>query len=162
MIRKCVAVATAVAGAVALGTGTAAAAATSFGAGTYLVGTHIEPGVYQSQLREGCYWERLDGLSGELDDVIANDFTSDASRQIVRIYSSDVAFNSSRCGTWTRLSDPAPAPAPAPAPPAAPVAPAPEPLFPPELIVPAIGSAVIGSAMLPNLLPVMVMGSTMP
>ncbi|WP_198163292.1 hypothetical protein [Rhodococcus sp. WMMA185] len=161
MFRKCVAVAAAVAGAVALGTGTAGAAATTFGEGTYLVGTHIEPGVYQSQWSDGCYWERLSGLSGELDDIIANDFAS--GRQFVQIYSSDLAFSSDFCGTWTRLADPTPvAPEPYVAPYVAPAAPPPAPPFPPELIVPAIGSAVVGSAVLPTVAQMMVAGSLMP
>lgn len=45
--------------------------------GTHLVGTDIEPGIFVGLAGEGliesCYWARLDGLSGELDDLIAND-----------------------------------------------------------------------------------------
>ena len=44
------------------------------GDGTYLVGKDIQPGTYGSNNDSSgwCYWERLSGLSGELDDVIAN------------------------------------------------------------------------------------------
>jgi hypothetical protein len=48
----------------------------------------------------GCYWERLRGFSGNLSDIIANDFTSTPGRSIVTIASSDVGFSSTRCGTW--------------------------------------------------------------
>jgi hypothetical protein len=44
--------------------------------GTYLVGTDIKPGIYVGQAGQGvfdsCYWARLSGLSGALDDVLAN------------------------------------------------------------------------------------------
>ena len=46
-------------------------------AGTYKVGTEIQPGVYAgnagTDIGDSCYWERLRGLSGDLDDIIAND-----------------------------------------------------------------------------------------
>jgi hypothetical protein len=45
--------------------------------GTYLVGTDIEPGIYVGLAGEGlfssCYWARLSGVTGEWDDIIAND-----------------------------------------------------------------------------------------
>lgn len=50
--------------------------------GTNLVGEDIEPGIYVGLAGnllsdQGiCYWERLSGLSGELDDVITNDIES--------------------------------------------------------------------------------------
>ena len=46
-----------------------------------------------------CYWERLSGFSGELADIIANDFGYDT--QIVDIAPTDVGFRSSRCNTWS-------------------------------------------------------------
>ncbi len=47
----------------------------------------------------GCYWERLSGFGGTLDDIIANDFTYDG-RSIVTVAPGDAGFGSSRCGTW--------------------------------------------------------------
>jgi len=48
-----------------------------FAPGTYVVGKDIQPGTYRGQagndLFGSCYWARLNGLSGELDDIIAND-----------------------------------------------------------------------------------------
>ena len=46
-------------------------------AGTYLVGQDIAPGTYRGEagtaILDACYWERLSGVSGEFDDVIANE-----------------------------------------------------------------------------------------
>src|SRR5690606_3576068 len=47
----------------------------------------------------GCYWERTSGFSGELDDIIANEFTSN--RTVVTIAPTDRGFSSSGCGTFT-------------------------------------------------------------
>lgn len=73
----------------------------SFGSGTHLVGTDIEPGTYRSDGGSACYWERLSGLSGEFDDIIANDFSSGSS--VVSITKTDAAFNTQGCGTWTMV-----------------------------------------------------------
>ena len=46
-------------------------------AGTYRVGSDIQPGIYAgnpgSEAGDSCYWARLSGLSGGLDDIISND-----------------------------------------------------------------------------------------
>jgi hypothetical protein len=46
-------------------------------AGTYLVGSDIQPGTYRGQagsdFSESCYWERLQNVAGGLDAVLAND-----------------------------------------------------------------------------------------
>ena len=60
---------------------------------------------------DGCYWERLSGLSGEFSDVITNG--SGQGQQYVQIASTDVAFSSSRCASW-RLAGGVPVPAPPP------------------------------------------------
>ena len=45
-------------------------------AGTYRVGSDIQPGIYAgnpgSEDGDSCYWARLSGLSGGLDDIISN------------------------------------------------------------------------------------------
>ena len=45
--------------------------------GTYQVGIDVQPGVHAGKVGTGildsCYWERLSGVSGEFDDLIAND-----------------------------------------------------------------------------------------
>jgi hypothetical protein len=77
---------------------------TSFGAGQYLVGSDIASGRYFSSPRDGCYWERNKGLSGSLDDVLANDFIGfNAGQWVVDILRSDLAFKTdSDCGTWNQ------------------------------------------------------------
>jgi len=46
-------------------------------AGTYIVGSDIQPGLYIGQagigLFDSCYWERLSDLSGEFSAILAND-----------------------------------------------------------------------------------------
>lgn len=69
------------------------------GDGTYVVGSDIRPGIYVSPASDGCYWERLSGLSGTLSDIIANG--SSVGQQYVQIASTDVAFSTSGCSTWT-------------------------------------------------------------
>lgn len=72
----------------------------SFGDGTQLVGADIQPGTYRTrEATEGCYWERLSGLGGTPDEIIANDFTNGVS--VVTIAASDTAFSSENCGEWT-------------------------------------------------------------
>jgi len=66
--------------------------------GKWVVGAHIEAGTYQAEGGDACYWERLRGVSGEFDDLIANDLPSGSA--IVEISGSDYAFNSSGCGEW--------------------------------------------------------------
>ena len=67
--------------------------------GMWAVSVHIAAGQYGAPGGDSCYWERLSGLSGELDDIIANDLPTGAA--IVEIAASDVAFSSSGCGEWT-------------------------------------------------------------
>ena len=68
-----------------------------FSDGTHLIGKDIQPGLYHTRSL-GCYWERLSGLSGSLDDILANENTSGPS--YVEISPTDYAFKSVSCGTW--------------------------------------------------------------
>lgn len=75
---------------------------TSFGKGTHLVGTangDITPGTYRTAGSSGCYWARLSGLGGSIDDIIANNNASGPA--IVTIEATDKAFESTRCGEWS-------------------------------------------------------------
>ena len=75
-------------------------APSGFGNGTHLVGTDIEPGTYRADAGEaGCYWERLSGLGGDIDDVIAGEFVAEGSA-VVAIGPADRAFKSEGCGRW--------------------------------------------------------------
>lgn len=50
---------------------------TTLDAGTYLIGRDIQAGIYKGQAGDdfsgSCYWERLSGVSGDFNDIIAND-----------------------------------------------------------------------------------------
>jgi hypothetical protein len=63
-------------------------------AGTYRVGTDIEPGIYQGQagdsMWDSCYWERLKDLSGGLDSILAND--NAVGQFYIEVLSSDYAL----------------------------------------------------------------------
>lgn len=73
-----------------------------FGGGTFIVGTDVAPGTWQnSDSSGGCYWERLSGFGGTLEEIISNDFTE--SQAVVEIGAEDAGFASSDCGTWTKV-----------------------------------------------------------
>lgn len=80
---------------------------TSFGDGIWQVGTlpsQIKPGTYKATVPDdswGCYWERAKGTSGEFQDIIANGLGERGAPVIVTIVSSDKAFRSEDCGTWS-------------------------------------------------------------
>jgi hypothetical protein len=74
----------------------------SFSGGTWLVNGEIAAGTWtNSDSSNGCYWERLSGFSGELADIIENEFTFNPT--VVTISSSDTGFSTIDCGTWTYL-----------------------------------------------------------
>jgi hypothetical protein len=72
------------------------------GDGVYRVGSTIKPGLYVSKGNDFCYWERNSGLSGDFDDLIANDIGSGT--RYVRIAAGDVAFTSDGCSPWYAAS----------------------------------------------------------
>ena len=79
-------------------------ASRSFGSGTHRVGEDIAPGTYRAaNVGDSCYWERLSGFTGDVDDIIANDNAQGAA--IVTILPSDKGFTSRGCGTWELLDD---------------------------------------------------------
>ena len=72
-----------------------------FGDGVYLVGVDIQAGTWRSDgTGTGCYWARLSNIRGQ-DDIIANNFGS--APAIVTVLATDVAFEVSRCGNWSRV-----------------------------------------------------------
>ncbi|MGI8553453.1 MAG: hypothetical protein ACR2PL_22120 [Dehalococcoidia bacterium] len=80
--------------------GAAKAQVSTFGDGSYIVGSDIQPGIYRSLNPSGdCYWERESGFSGELQDILAND--NPAGPAVVSIGPTDRGFKSEDCGTWT-------------------------------------------------------------
>lgn len=75
---------------------------TSIGQGIFKVGDEIQPGLWRTTTANTCYWARLSGFSGTLDDLITNELPS-GSTAVVEILATDIGFKSSRCGTWTRV-----------------------------------------------------------
>ncbi len=76
------------------------ASKTSFDDGIFIVGTDIKPGTYKDTGGDSCYYARLRGFGGTIDDIIANNNVS--APTIVTISSSDKGFQSKGCGTWTK------------------------------------------------------------
>jgi hypothetical protein len=79
---------------------------TSFSDGTYVVDTDIVAGTYHTTgpASNGsglCYWEREKDTSGNFDSIIANDLGHGPTT--VTISSSDGAFKTSGCNTWTKV-----------------------------------------------------------
>lgn len=75
---------------------------TSFGPGTYIIGTDIAPGTYRNEGESSCYWARLKGFGGSLNDIVTNENTDE--QATVTIAASDKGFQSTDCGNWTKLS----------------------------------------------------------
>ena len=72
--------------------------------GTYKVGSKLKPGLYKATgSGNSCYWERLNGFSGSLDDINSNYIGT--ANTYVRITSYDEGFKTSRCGSWKQVSN---------------------------------------------------------
>lgn len=76
----------------------------TFGDGTQLIGADIQPGRYIADGGQSCYWERLSGLGGSVDEIVTNNFGE--GRAIVEIAPDDRAFNSTGCGRWVTFLPP--------------------------------------------------------
>ena len=80
-------------------------ASTTIGSGVHQVGTDIEPGTYstdgpdQSDIVPTCYYARLSGLSGEFDDIIANNILEGPGT--VQVSEGDVALELTGSCEWT-------------------------------------------------------------
>lgn len=75
------------------------------GDGVWSVQKQIAPGLYRaSSGANSCYWARTSDFTGDLGSIIDN-YIGSAPNPIVRISSTDAGFESSRCGSWTRISD---------------------------------------------------------
>lgn len=72
-----------------------------FGEGTYIVGVDIAAGTWRSSGGSGCYWQRVSGFGGTLDEILANDNVDGSA--IVTIRPGDKGFSSRRCGTWMKV-----------------------------------------------------------
>ena len=67
-----------------------------------MVGSEVAPGRYFSDPLSACFWERLSGLGGTLEEVLANNFIAfDSMQEIVAIRDTDLAFSTDEeCGDW--------------------------------------------------------------
>ncbi len=72
---------------------------TSFGDGIYIVGTDIAPGNYKNTASTNCYYARLSAFDTQA--IISNNNTDAVA--IVTIAASDKGFQTSNCGTWTKI-----------------------------------------------------------
>jgi hypothetical protein len=83
------------------GSGTKGETSPHFGDGTQRVGSDIQAGTYRTRKGSaGCYYARLSGFSGGVEDILANDNTDDPA--VVTIEPTDTGFESRSCGTWTQ------------------------------------------------------------
>ncbi len=80
-------------------TESAAGPSTTIKDGINLVCVDVQPGTYRSENGD-CYWERLSGTSGSLNDILSNSNGA----TVVTIDPSDRAFESRRCAPWTQVS----------------------------------------------------------
>jgi hypothetical protein len=76
------------------------------GDGTHKVPNDIAPATYRSTGDGTCYWARLAGFSGELDDVTAN---GNNAPEIVTVGKQDAGFETQGCGDWVPVKETAPA-----------------------------------------------------
>jgi hypothetical protein len=75
---------------------------TSFGNGTYVMGSQILAQTYHAAGGTDCHWARLSSLGGTASDIIADNHALGPA--IVTIAPSDAAFESDGCGTWSPIS----------------------------------------------------------
>lgn len=74
---------------------------TTFSDGMYIVGVDLAPGTYKNTPSQNCYYARLSNFTGGIDSILANNNTDNAA--IVMISASDKGFESTNCGTWTKI-----------------------------------------------------------
>jgi hypothetical protein len=71
-----------------------------FSNGIFEVGPDVRPGTYRMRSgSDGCYFARLKGFGGVLDDILANDNADGPA--VVTILATDKGFQSDNCATWT-------------------------------------------------------------
>jgi hypothetical protein len=73
----------------------------SISEGVWSIGDEMQAGTWSATFTTACYWARLSGFGGTLDEILAN--ANPTSWAIVQIQQGDVGFLSKRCGTWTKI-----------------------------------------------------------
>jgi hypothetical protein len=72
------------------------------GDGVLRVGVDIAPGTWTSTGNSGCYWARLSGFGGSVDEIIANDISDGT--LTVTVDPNDLGFQTDGCSGWTRTA----------------------------------------------------------
>ncbi len=73
-----------------------------FGEGIYQVGVDIAAGTWVNDgVGDLCYWARLSGFGGDLNEIIATD--NREGQHIVIIEVGDSGFDSNDCGIWLKI-----------------------------------------------------------
>jgi hypothetical protein len=73
--------------------------------GKYSVPDEVSPGTYRApDASDGCYWARLRSFSGETSAIIAN--ANESGPALVTIAPTDKGFETSGCGTWSKVGNP--------------------------------------------------------
>lgn len=73
----------------------------SFGDGTFAIGSEMPAGTWTATFSTMCYWSRVSSFDGELDSILANGNPQGSA--VVTILSTDAGFITHRCGTWTKV-----------------------------------------------------------
>lgn len=81
-----------------------------FGAGTWEVGAEIPSGTYVTTAPDGgafagCYWARLSGFTGDLDQIIANGNLNPGARGRITITESDTGVELTGDCRWVAAAD---------------------------------------------------------
>lgn len=73
--------------------------------GLWLVGKDIAPGTYTTTgtSTAACYWARLSSTNDDPANVIDDGNVGYGEHATVTIKATDVAFESLRCGSWTKI-----------------------------------------------------------
>jgi hypothetical protein len=87
--------------------------AAGFGAGVWELGTEIPPGTYVTTVPAGvldlCYWARLSGFSGDIDELIANGTLAAGARGRVTVVDGDTGVEFSGDCHWVGADEAGPA-----------------------------------------------------
>ena len=77
---------------------------TWFGAGTWMVGSEVRPGLYSARLDIGaiCFWGRYSDFTGSADDLLAAGVAENSA--LVMVEEGDVGVYSDGCGIWVLAS----------------------------------------------------------
>lgn len=82
----------------------AAGPRTTFADGVWVVGKDVRPGQYKTTVPKdvfACHWERMRDTAGTSQSTLDEGLGKPGTRVTVTIKSTDKAFKSELCGTWT-------------------------------------------------------------